>query len=94
MTITITKTKAALVAGALLLAGVGGCASFNKVTQPFKDAPRSSVVNRTPADVIEMPDGFNNVATKCDHGNRIYVSYHGDGTYGFGFAVPNDPTCG
>jgi hypothetical protein len=39
-----------------------------------------------------MPDGFNNLATKCDHGQRIYVSYHGDGSYGFGFAAP-DPAC-
>ena len=79
-------------AGALGLALVAtGCG--NKFQQPFKDAPRTGTVNSQPAEVIYMPDGFNNLATKCDHGNRIYVSYHGDSSYGFGFAVPGDPTC-
>lgn len=95
MTITISRTHAWLlaaaalvVAAALILAGCG-----NKFQQQFKDSPRTQQVNNTPAEVIYMPDGFNNVATKCDHGNRIYVSFHGDGNYGFGFAVPNAPGC-
>jgi hypothetical protein len=71
----------------VLLAGCG-----NKFSQPFKDSPRTSQVNNAPAEIIYMPDGFNNLATKCDHGQRIYVSYHGDGSYGFGFAAP-DPAC-
>ena len=89
MTITITRTKAII--GALLLASLLaltiliGCS--NKFQQQFKDAPRTSQVNSAPAEMIYMPDGFNNLATKCDHGNRIYVSYHGDGDYGFGFAI-------
>jgi hypothetical protein len=90
----ITKKSAALAtmgaAALLTVTALGGC---SKLTEQFRDAPRSSVVNSQPADVIEMPDGFNNVATKCDHGNRIYISFHGDGSYGFGFAVKDDPTC-
>ena len=40
-----------------------------------------------------MPDGFNNFAEKCDdHGNRVFVIFHGDGTYGSVFAM-KDPTC-
>lgn len=95
VTIQITRTRvitALLVLAAALGLFAGGC-SFNKATQQFKDAPRSAVVNRAPADIIEMPDGFNNVATKCDHGNRIYVSFHGDGSYGFIAAVPHAPGC-
>jgi hypothetical protein len=68
-----------------------GCGA--KYTEPFKDAPRSGVVNNEAADLITMPDGFSNAATKCDHKNRIYVVYHGDNPYGTIFVVPNDPTC-
>jgi hypothetical protein len=96
-TVTIQVTRTRIIAVLLAFAAaaalfIGGC-SFNKATQQFQDAPRSAIVNRQPADIIEMPDGFNNVATKCDHGNRIYISYHGDGSYGFGFAVPAAAGC-
>ena len=95
MTITVSKRVLSIIGAAALLLALAliaaGCG--NKFTQPFKDAPRTSVVNDQPAEVIYMPDGFNNLATKCDHGNRIYTSYHGDGSYGFGFAV-RDPSCG
>jgi hypothetical protein len=95
MTLTITRRQAVTAALAILFvaaAFLAGCG--NKFTQPFQDAPRTGVVNSQPADIIDMPDGFNNVATKCDHGNRLYVSYHGDGPYGFLATVPHDPTCG
>jgi len=88
--IKVSLGFAGMAAGFVLLAA--GCDLGDKVTQPFQDAPRSGVINKSPADIIEMPDGFNNLATKCDHGKRIYVSYHGDSAYGFGFAV-EDATC-
>lgn len=94
MTITITRRRAVLAALAALiatLAFLAGCG--NKFSQPFQDAARTGVVNTQPADIIDMPDGFNNVATKCDHGNRLYVSYHGDSSYGFISTVAHDPTC-
>lgn len=75
---------AAILAALWLVAACG-----NKFTQPFQDAPRANPTNTAPAQIIEMPDGFNNLATKCDHGYRIWVSYHGDGGYGFGFAQPD-----
>lgn len=81
---------AALAAGCLVLGFTAGCSKF---TEPFKDAPRSSVDNGKPADLIRMPDGFSNAATKCDHGNRVYVAYHGDSAYGSIAVVANDPTC-
>lgn len=85
----IVGIAAALVVVALFI--LVGCG--NKFAQQFNDAPRTAQVNRSAATVITMPDGFNNLATKCDHGNRLYISYHGDGPYGFGFAVAHDPTC-
>lgn len=83
--------KIALAALAVIaLSSLSGCA---KMTEPFKDAPRSGVTNEEPADVVQMPDGFNNLATKCDHGNRVYVTYHGDSAYGSVTVVPNADDC-
>jgi hypothetical protein len=77
-------------AAAVLALSLSSCA---KMTEPFKDAPRSGEVNDSPADTIEMPDGFNNVGTKCDHGNRVYVTYHADAPYGSIAVVAHDPSC-
>lgn len=76
------------VALAFSLLGLAGC----KATEPYQDAPVGDR-NSTSADVIEMPDGFSNGATKCDHGNRVYVLFHNDGNYGAIAVVPADPTC-
>lgn len=78
----------------LAVAGTASCSAFgDKANEPFSDAPRTGIVNREPADVIEMPDGFSNLATKCDHGNRIYVAYHGNSSYATVGVVAKDPTC-
>lgn len=70
---------------------LAGC--LEKHTEPFKDSPTSKVRNSDPADVIEMPDGFSNLATKCDgHGHRIYSAFHGDDNRA-ALAVVVDPTC-
>lgn len=63
-----------------------------KANEPFKDAP-TGARNNAPADTISMPDGFSNVATKCDHGNRVYVIFKSDGSYGSVAVVPDDPSC-
>lgn len=71
-----------------LLTSCGG-----KATEPFKDAPVGTH-DESPADVVEMPDGFSNVATKCDtFGNRVYSLFHSDGDYGSVYVVPQDPSC-
>jgi hypothetical protein len=72
--------------GSLLLA----CS--DKQQEPFRDAPRGET-NDEPADVFTMPDGFSNGASKCDHGNRVYVVFHGNSSYGSIDVVPQDPTC-
>src|SRR5664279_3537333 len=65
--------------------------------QSANDAP---VVNgnesgdQTPAEIIAMPDGFSNVATKCDkYGNRVYTGYHKGVDSLSIFVVPQDPSC-
>lgn len=77
-------------AAVVLIIGLGACS--DKATEPFKDAPRGDV-NGEPADVLRMPDGFSNVATKCDGPNRVYVVFHGDSSYGSVAVVENDPRC-
>lgn len=74
---------------ALSVAALTGCGKF---VEPYNDAPVGSQ-NKAPADVVNMPDGFSNVATKCDHGNRVYVIYHGDEAYGSLAVMPAEPTC-
>ncbi len=51
-----------------------------------------------PADLINMPDGYSNVAHKCDGPNMVYVIYHGsfaEGSRAYGSlsVVANDPRC-
>lgn len=52
-------------------------------------------VNHAPADVVEFPDGFRNVASKCDGPNRVYSGSAGsdDAKPAAVAVVPNDPRC-
>lgn len=84
------KKIIAIAALSVTALGLTGCGDKNN--EPFKDAGVAGR-NSAKADIIEMPDGFNNAATKCDHGNRVYVTYHGDGSYGSLSVVKGDPTC-
>lgn len=86
--------KKIVVAGIAIITALSlGACGVGKATEPFKDAKTSGVINDTAADNITMPDGFSNVTTKCDHGNRIYVAYHGDKAYASIAVIPQDPTC-
>lgn len=70
---------------------IGGC---GKMREKVKDAPMNDQLDNTGvATRVVMPDGYSNVATKCDHGNRIYVAFHGDSPYTAIAIVPGDPTC-
>lgn len=76
------------VIGASVVMLATGCSSM---TESYNDAPISRKID-TPAEVYSMPDGFANVASKCDlHGNRIY-STRTDGGESMA-VVPNDPSC-
>jgi hypothetical protein len=68
-------------------------ASCDKASEPYKDGPRSGTVNKNESDIIESPDGFSNMSSICDHGNRIYGAYHGNANRAAITAVPRDPTC-
>ena len=89
----MTKRQLAVGGVAVLATVLLSANSCEKAAEPFHDAPRGKQTNDSPADVIEMPDGFNNLATKCDHGNRIYVTYHADSPYGAVAVVPNAEGC-
>jgi uncharacterized lipoprotein len=89
----LPKALAATAAATLLVLALAGCDAADKASEPFKDAPRSNTTNNQAADIVTMPDGFNNLASKCDGPNRVYTTYHGDSPYGAVAVVPNDPRC-
>lgn len=88
------KLKGAIATAFMLggiLFGATGCLN-NKATEPLKDAP-TGARNQDPADIMSFPDGFSNVATKCDGPNRVYVAFKGDENRAAIAVVPNDPRC-
>jgi hypothetical protein len=87
------KRKAfAAIAAVGIAAALTGCSAFS---EQFEDVPIVSRDSTVGAEVINFPDYFTNVATKCNHGNRVYVTPGGtSGGGGKAIAVvPNDPTC-
>jgi len=86
-------TTTAAVGVAALAVSLGALASCGqKAQEPFQDAERGAT-NDSPADTITFPDGFSNVASKCDGPNRVYVLFKSDAAYGSVDVVPNDPRC-
>jgi hypothetical protein len=73
----------------VVLTGLSACSQKNR--EPFRDAPTLGTHDRTPARIIEMPDGFSNIATKCVDGVRYTVAYHGDRSYS---SINVSDTCG
>jgi len=56
---------------------------------------RGQKVDRSPAEVIAMPDRFRNIAHKCDgHGHRVYSNSTGGEGSSSQLAVIDDPSCG
>lgn len=81
-----------LIAAALFLGLCLGSGCSEKQQEKFRDAPRAEN-NDEPAETMTMPDGFSNVAHKCDGPNMVYVIFKGDSAYGSIDVVPNDPRC-
>lgn len=80
------KTKMVGLALAIMVT-VTSCAA---ALEEFNDAPVSGN-NDEPAMRISFPDGFGNVAAKCDGPNMVYSAMNSNGR---GVAVvANDPRC-
>lgn len=78
--------------GATGLVGVLGLTGCSAATEEWNDAPIEKK-HDGPAEVFSMPDGFANVASKCDgHGHRIYTTRVGPGG-GKDVAVVADDAC-
>lgn len=88
---SVDKKLVALVLAAGVI-GAGCNAGFDKITERFRDAPRGKIVSG-PADIVTMPDGFSNVASKCDGPNRVYVVFHENKPFGAVAVAANDPRC-
>ena len=79
-------------AGLVALGGlVAGCSQFDTVGEEFQDV-RVEGRNSDPAMIIEMPQGYSNVAFKCNGTTGIYVTRNDNGRAVA--AVPNDSACG
>lgn len=78
------------VAGILLWATIIGAAACGQYDNKRGrgDAPVGSA-DDTPAQVVNFPDLFANVAVKCHKGNGIYVTTRDAAPV----VVPNDPAC-
>lgn len=85
------KIAGVVTAAGVAVTGVAGCASM---TEPWNDAPIERKYDN-PAEVYSMPDGFANIASKCDaHGHRMFSTREGAQGGGKVVAVvPNDPSC-
>lgn len=72
--VTIGIVLAAVVA----LTSASGCVDDYNDERGTGDAPVAESPNRdAEAEIINMPNGFPNLATKCDgHGHRVYVATH------------------
>lgn len=91
-----TKIKATVIGlvGFGTLAVVGGCSDTGKFAQGLTDAPANKTVDYSEAKIIAMPDGFSNVATKCDeYGNRIYVVFKSGSAFAALEVIENDDSC-
>jgi hypothetical protein len=84
-------------AALILAAAVAFVALAGSGCETHQDAAKGTR-DTGPADLINMPDGYSNVAHKCDGPNMVYVIYHGDTAdtpkpYGALAVVANDPRC-
>lgn len=88
---TITRKKVLAIGALLVVAALALGACSAKSQEQFKDSG-TGTRDRTPAEVIEMPDGFSNIATKCVGDIRYTVVFHNNDKYGSVSTVV-DPAC-
>lgn len=87
-TITLTMVIGIIIVALVFSSIVYGCTSYNE-KRGIRDSPVGHKDN-TPAEIINFPDKFHNVATKCNHGNRIYTHTRSAAPP---LVVANDPSC-
>lgn len=72
----------------VLAVAAAGCGQVEK-----QDAHRAQKVDRSPPEVIAMPEDFGNLSLKCDgHGHRVYVTSN-PGKSAANVFVIEDSTC-
>ncbi len=86
-------TRGAITLAAVVLVGVGATAGACNA-EGTGDAPVEPVQqqNNAPAHIINMPNGFPNIAFKCDGKVGIYVVTHSKNDVQ-PVIVQNDPRC-
>jgi hypothetical protein len=71
----------------VVVVALAGCSAWND-DRGKGDSPVGKT-DDSPARVINMPDGFANLAIKCDRGNGIYVTTRDAAPT----VIVNDPNC-
>ena len=80
----------------LVAASLTACSVFNQANG--RGDAKIDAKDNSGAEVVNMPDTFGNLATKCSHGNRLFSTTHGSGDDKHEYAsqiwvVPADPSC-
>jgi hypothetical protein len=77
-----------VLAAAAVVVALAGCA---QKSHGFQDSPvNTHLTDNSPAQIINMPNRFANIAEKCDHhGHRVYSTTR-DGS---ALTVIADPSC-
>ena len=92
MTAWIARNRALLAALVLTALLVSGCGDSYNDSRGRGDAPVGRT-DDTPAEVLNFPDGYKNIATKCDgHGHRVYATSAREGNMPQLFVLA-DPSC-
>lgn len=83
----------AVIAASVLGLGACGAGFADKMQEPFKDAPIGNRVDK-PVTLIDMPDGYANVATVCVNGVRYSTTTVGSASSeARALSVVIDPSC-
>jgi hypothetical protein len=78
-----------LALAAVLVVGAGACGDSSHGTQDSPVEPANQQDNRAPH-IINMPDGFMNLAFKCNGKDGVYAHTRDAAPV----VIPNDPNCG
>lgn len=71
---------------------LSACDGLDKMQEQYKDAPIGPRVNE-PVTIVEMPDGYANIATVCVDGMRYSSATTGSSNDTRAISVVPDPTC-